>query len=516
MQNKPEDAFRCGPFALDRILAFETSDYKQDPRIKDSQSTIHGMSLTQVWDLSENLHMGMQMAARTREGQILMPALIHWKAGHYAALLKEENGHYLVQDPTFGDEFWVSRAALDDESSGFFLVRKGQLPQGWTAVKEAEGNTVWGKGNAGNSDPNAYKPCDLKAHSCSKPYGSAVYDVHLMLVNLTISDTPIFYTPPRGPAVEFGATYNYKEIAQPSVFTYSNLGPKWTFDWMSFVTDDPSNPNATATLYDRGGGLENYTGYNSSTQSYAPQMESRAILVRTSSSPIQYQRHLSDGSVEVFAQPDGAASFPRHVFMTDSIDAAGNAIHFSYDSSLRMIAVTDAIGQVTTLSYGLASDPLKITKVTDPFGRYATFDYTSTGRLMRITDIIGIQSQFSYGVSDFISTLTTPYGSTTFVYYESGTTRFLEATDPLGATEHIEYRQGAPGIGSAESVTPQGMSVANNNLSYRNSFYWDKTAWATYRGDYTKATIYHFIHLDGNTESGILESYKKPLENRVW
>jgi hypothetical protein len=123
----------------------------------------------------------------------------------------------------------------------------------------------------------------------------ATYDVHLMLVNLNITDIPVFYAPPRGPEVAFQVTYNQKEIAQPAIFTSSNLGPKWTFDWLSYVTDDPSNPSATAMLYMRGGGQENYTGFNSSTQSYAPQLVSRAILIRTSSSPIQYERHLTDG-----------------------------------------------------------------------------------------------------------------------------------------------------------------------------------------------------------------------------
>src|SRR5262249_7258587 len=155
-------------------------------------------------------------------------------------------------------------------------------------------------------------------------------------------------------------------------------------------------------------------------------------------------------------------------------DPAANAIHFTYDSSLRLVAVTDAIGQVTTLSYDLSTDPLKITKVTDPFGRYATLDYTATGRLMRITDVIGIQSQFTYGVADFITTMTTPYGMTTFSYTEQdATTRWLEVTDPLGGAERVEYKQAAPGISNGESVLPAGMNVYNNYLQYRNSFYWD-------------------------------------------
>jgi uncharacterized protein RhaS with RHS repeats len=56
----------------------------------------------------------------------------------------------------------------------------------------------------------------------------------------------------------------------------------------------------------------------------------------------------------------------------------GNAITLTYDSTMRIVAITDAIGQVTTLEYGNTADSFKITKVTDPFGRSATFDYNSS------------------------------------------------------------------------------------------------------------------------------------------
>jgi len=516
MQNKAEEAYRCGAFALERILMFENPGYQLERRIPQSRSTAQGMSLTDVWNLSETIGMQMQMAARTNEVDLPLPALIHWKIGHYSAVLKKANGRYLVQEPTLREEFWVSAGAINSEASGYFLIPSGVLQPGWRTVGESEGNRVWGKGDAGNSDGGATKPNDNKKCECPPRHGMAGYNVHLMLVSLNITDIPVGYTPPRGPAVEFEVTYNQKEATQPSIFTYSNLGPRWTFDWLSYVKDDASNPNATAYLYVRGGGEEKYTGFNSSTQSYTPQLQSRAVLVRTSGSPIRYERRMLDGSVEVFAQADGASTFPRRVFMTEWRDPAGNAVTYTYDASLRLIAVTDAIGQVTTLSYDLPSDPLKVTRVTDPFGRFATLEYSAAGRLTRITDVVGMQSAFTYGLGDFINALTTPYGTTTFVYTEpGGVTRWLEATDPLGGTEHVEYRHGAPGIGVTESVVPQGMTTTNNWLQYRNTFYWDKRAWSSYAGDYTKAVIYHFLHLDVNTTSGIIESTKRPLENRV-
>jgi RHS repeat-associated protein len=525
MNNRPQDAFRCGPMALDRILAFQQgAAYKGDERLLRSESTRRGMSLPEVMALGNKLGMNLQMAIRSRSAEVLLPAVVHWKAGHYAALLKEENGRYLVQDPTFGDELWVSRQALEEESSGYFLVRAGDLPQGWKPVGQTEGGLVWGKGNTSSDNPEAQTCRDEKAKGCTTcGRGMAVYDIHLMLVNLNITDIPLGYAPPRGPSVDFRLTYNHRDAFQPAIFSYSNVGPKWTFDWLAYITDNPSNLTASVTHYVQGGGQETYSGYNAGTQSYAPHYRSRAVVVRTSSSPIRYEMRMPDGSIRVFAQPDGAATFPRKVFMTEWIDAVGNSLTFTYDSSLRLAAVTDAIGQVTTLSYELSGDPLKITRVTDPFGRYAVLQYNADGRLQSITDQIGLQSSFEYTSSDFIRTMTTPYGKTTFQYGEEGSgvsrTRWIEATDPLGGGERVEFRQGAPGISSTEpsAVVPVGMSTMNACLNCRNTFYWDKRALSLYRGDYTKAQITHWLHeIDWNVTSGVIESTKQPLENRVW
>src|SRR5262249_7192440 len=72
-------------------------------------------------------------------------------------------------------------------------------------------------------------------------------------------------------------------------------------------------------------------------------------------------------------------------------------------------------------------------------------------------------------------------------------------------------------IASTEPVVPAGVPVVNDFLNFRNSFYWDKEAWARHPGDYTKAHLFHWLHdFIPRFTSGILESEKKPLENRVW
>src|SRR5262249_51885855 len=156
-----------------------------------------------------------------------------------------------------------------------------------------------------------------------------------------------------------------------------------------------------------------FTSFNPGTQSYAYQQYDQALLKMTSSA--SYEMTWRDGTKLVFNQSDGSTNAGRKIFLTQYIDRYGNAVTINYDSNLRITTIVDAIGQATTLTYGLPGDIYRITKVTDPFGRFATFDYDYTNRLTKITDVIGLTSQFTYeGTGDFINSLITPYGTNSF------------------------------------------------------------------------------------------------------
>lgn len=192
--------------------------------------------------------------------------------------------------------------------------------------------------------------------------------------------------------------------------------------------------------------------------------------------------------------------------------------------------------------------------------RSAYFGYDpATGHLTSITDVLGITSSFTYTPgTDFINTLTTPYGNTHFAFTDSTTTdktdtsRSVTITDPLKRVSRVEFRQGAlpclnyfdPNyIVCVEPSAPPStslFSIYNYNLQYRNTFIWDPEQYATSYNNiateaclpacaatrYTGAKIIHWLHTDNNppnpsdtnplTASRIPESIKEPLESRVW
>ena len=382
--------------------------------------------------------------------------------------------------------------------------------------------------NASGSLSSEYdKSCDRKdgGDQCKDCGSKAMvrYSAHSMLASLNIEDTPIGYSPPRGPAINFTVTYNQRDAQQPHTFNYSNLGPKWTFNWLSYVTDDPNNTSANATVYVAGGGAEKYSGFDSGSQSYQPDPQSHAVLVRTA--PAAYEKRFPDGSKQVFILSDGSFSFPRKIFMTQWVDPAGNAVTIGYDGSFRVTTLTDALGRVTTIAYELPGDPLKITKVTEPFstGRYASFAYNGNGQLSSITDEIGIQSIFTYATdgTNFITSLQTPYGTSTFASGQSGSNKWIEMTDPLGGKERVEYRDNAPGISATDPSATVPAGFTNSALDVANTFYWDKKAIEMYPPvngvyDYTKARIVHWTYNATGSVTGIAASEKAPLENRIW
>ena len=552
MKHLPEKAFRCGPMAVGMLYALRNPGKTRPKLIEDSKSTAKGTSLVQLRDLAKALGMDLQIAKRAPGAAVIVPAIANWKAGHYSAITKQVGNRYLVHDPIFGKDILPTQAALDAEGSSYFLVPTGNLPTGWSTVADREGAAVWGRGQTGTTDPDACKPCDDQTgggcQNCSE--GMARYSIHLALVSLHIQDTPLFYKPGRGPNIDFSLMYNQRDPNQDSNRAYSNFGDKWAFNWLSYIVDDPTNPGGDVKLYVRGGGAETHSGFNPATRNYDPEIFSQSMLsIAGTGNPIDISRPVyiktnSDGSKEIYDVSDGLTMQGRKVFLHQIVDSRQNTLTLTYDSQFRIAAITDALGQVTAVSYSGSDN--KITEVRDPFGRSASFRYNTDNQLVAIRDMIGITSEFGYGTetsAGLIVSSTTPYGTTTFncgdVFDSGNRTRWVEATDPLNGKERVEYVDYmSPGSGiipdvlangwTDPNIIPQGMNCSLNYLYYRNTFYWDKKAMDEIMAQgldlsspaaYHKAHIYHWLHDSrslNSVASAIEESEKAPLENRVW
>jgi RHS repeat-associated protein len=364
--------------------------------------------------------------------------------------------------------------------------------------------------------------CSGTCTSCSTSPKMATYSFDRLRGSLRVTDTPLLYSPPVGPGISFTVTYNQGDVGQQALPFLSNVGSQFTYNFLSYISNLPNTGNVTRFV--PGGGLEYYPTFNvtpgdldlAATQDAVsdPERSTRAVLYWDAANQ-RYTRMLPDGSSQVYSQPSTDLNGVPIFLVTSETDPRGNTISYGYDSQGRLTTITDAIGQVTTLSYG-NGDQYKITKVTDPFGRSARFQYDSQGRLTSSTDALGIVSNYGYDSTNFLNSLRTPYGITTFTTDSDVQHHGINATNPLGQTERVELRYNSvPAISDTDTVpTATGIQAASSGLSSGNTYYWTRRQYST-TPDYTKATVIHWMSGPRGL-TNIVDSLKKPLEGRVW
>jgi RHS repeat-associated protein len=516
----PGHAFRCGIYALNHLFRLK-KPIEDNSILREANSPMNGFSLSQIQEIASKAGLDYQMAFRKRGSVMIPDAIVHWRLNHFTNFVAIENGFYKCFDATYthyqGNHIWMTANAFESESSGYFLIPNGTLPKGWRVVSQEEGSKIYGKCSTPASVTGITKN-DITTCNGSNGTGMATASVHLASVSLYIVDVPLSYSPPIGNEIEIEVSYHQRDSYQPANFSYSNFGPKWTLNWISYVEDNPNIMGSNASVYLIGGGIRTFTDFNTNDQSYAPEVQTRDILKKISDDC--YELNHPDGSKDIYARPDGTSGAGRKIFLTQTIDVTGNIVTINYDDSLRIMALQDALGQVTTFYYDLGDD--RITKIADPFGRSCLFTYNANGYLLSITDVIGLVSQFEYGTGDFIDKMATPYGTTLFSKTEVGTLRVLDITYPLGEKERVEFKEDPLPVPDIEPVVPSGMTISNYDMNSETTYYWNKKAMREASGDYLKATMYRWLR--GNTAIGneddytsnFIHSVKKPFENRIW
>ncbi|GHU10333.1 hypothetical protein AGMMS50225_13530 [Betaproteobacteria bacterium] len=425
MTNPDGLSFMCGPLALEQLRATPRDLFKL-AQSGNFPTQNRGYTLTELATLAQHQDQPLVAIHRPVGSAVPVPAIVHWKSGHYSALLEARQAQggkrYRVRDAALGREYWIHQAALDEEASGYFLSER--TAPGWRAVSAEEGTNILGAGTTETNDNT-----QTQDQSCAINWGMMGVQVNPMLVGLSIKDTPLSYRPPRGPAVPLGIRYSQLEAYQPAIFTYSNLGPNWTFEGITYIVDHPGSPGAEVQRYLPGGGTRKLSAYIDASGEFAHDELDQSKLVLVSTEPITYERHLADGGKEIYREAQTSGTI-RKVFISAAIDAAGNTLTYQYErlpvavfradaqtqsgtvitmhphnsdgdlymeqiEGLRLVSMTDASGAITRLEYH-PEMRLVITAIVDPFGRRAQILYDKVRRLERIIDAVGLTSQVVY------------------------------------------------------------------------------------------------------------------------
>lgn len=178
MRNPTAGAFLCGPLALFQMLAPDGAEMAS--RRLELPVKTEGYSLAELQSLAQGQGRDVAALYRNPGGSIPAPSVIHWKTGHYAAIVEADAERYRIRDAALGKEYWVRRAALEEEESGYYLVAgdvagegEGEVASGgWRVVSAEEGGQVIGAGNTASADDTRTPSCESGCECVSGDAGS--------------------------------------------------------------------------------------------------------------------------------------------------------------------------------------------------------------------------------------------------------------------------------------------------------------------------------------------------------
>jgi RHS repeat-associated protein len=230
-------------------------------------------------------------------------------------------------------------------------------------------------------------------------------------LNIFITDTPLWYKSPVGPAVEVSFSYNSKAVFN----RFEPAGRNWQLNYESYLSADPVSGDITIYMPD--GRRDVYT-YDTNSAKFTPPYRVFNELTIVAS---DYRLAFPDGTVYLYKIPSGQQiwAFLTEIrdphYPTDSRNKLTPAWQALPDTPWggKLTSITDALGRSTTFFYNTDN---RISTIMDPFGRSATLGYDGNGNLIRITDMGGLSATFTYDGCGTIQTMTTGNNKVTFTH----------------------------------------------------------------------------------------------------
>jgi len=129
-------------------------------------------------------------------------------------------------------------------------------------------------------------------------------------------------------------------------------------------------------------------------------------------------------------------------------DLAGNRTTFEVDALGFPLSITDPTGKVYDFQLSGTSSATRITRITDPAGRYLEFTYDASRRLASYRDQGGGVTQFAYDGASRVNQVTDPRLAVKTIEYDAAG-RAVREVLPENAEERYEYSA----VGSTVSET---------------------------------------------------------------
>ncbi len=492
MLSSPGICFKCGTFALNNVARILNAPSIDPGKFLLIPSPSTGFTMTMLANTATQSGLDLVPAQWGTNETFVIPSVIHWTQNHYAALLEETNGLYRVLDPTFGKERWLKASALMEEASGYFLVPRGRLPNGWRMLSTNETDQIYGRGfpdgitdptdsgcggnNAGGNSsgsPDAsnntpdYVPQDASGGGQS---GSACQ---------TCGGNGGGYLLNGGAAGSTGggAAGGSGAGCKPPCSGGNSGGPGGnggnSADDAGYATDaravgspiwEVSDPFISVWLYDRPlGGYRAGVGYPVSPKLAYKQRESRTFSpnffgfgTMWDSTWTSFLIFEGDGdtrpelTIPGGGQRDYYETYPHEYFSgtTLTLEADGSGVTTGYSVGYASGA-RDDYGFIPTAQIDMKKVALLTAKV-DPFGHTNRFIYVETNSIVKLLCVIdadGRTNSLFYTntlLPNYITSIQDPFSHTAYFIYNSdtnsvGSGKLTNIIDVVGLSSSFKY-----------------------------------------------------------------------------
>lgn len=541
----------CGASALASVWAALDPNKPELPLLKDHEKLgglglvpgPQGYSLRQLGALADAAGFPMRAIRRAtakagaRVGSDWpVPSLLHWKRGHYSALIRRAGSQYLLRDFSLGGDRYITAAALREEASGFLLVEDKPLAQGWEELPKAEADKVFGtQFSVYYTNPENPK-CDKKGKSCC---GMPVFDFGYYKGALLITDSPVGYTPARGPDMHFTLSYNHVDPNDVSGIGTGTAGPNWSwsaFGGMGQAYVEIDQNGTDMSVHEAGGVIERYEGVIGAPWTFAynylcPQpdpLPEGTVAAQYGGTYTYYtgdleaapftptSNYYSKAILQRFNSPQYALVKPTawaaeetvnwssHLFPQFEEGDACNVNNAIWKPPLTLVkrnrvpyyerVQQDGTREVFDLKAGTR---YLLTKIIYPDGGEVHFNFGGDLILDSVSDYTGATTLFAYekpGFPKLITKVTDPFGRTAVMEYDASG-RLIAITDALGMRSSFDYKGGSTFI--QKMTTPYGETTfsysrpalgvrvleATDPLGGRQRLQWGSNSGATFYWD---------------------------------
>jgi RHS repeat-associated protein len=475
----PSASYKCGTFALNQVALALRGRSFNSAAILQAPSPSMGFSMTKLVELAAANKLGLIAVRRPKGEAVVVPCVVHWKQGHYAAILRHTEERYeLVDAAQQGKAHWVSARTLEAETSGYFLIPAAMNP-GWPVLTQEETDLVLGKGGPNNiidgddgecsggpggggggaGGGGAHPPLgggvgsaqvaasagqlacptggcgatgdpasqdgeeDNGDDSCSCE-GMAVWGVSEPYISLWLHDAPLpSYQPGKGAPAPF--KLSYKQRSERAVSSqYFNVGGSWNCGWLSYVTYDPRY--GTPAGYSMAGGADRNLG-----------VPETVVTNPDGSKSTQYRSDFyTKTRFQTISTPYSVLTNINRTFPNGGVERYNYFSDGATEGRAYLSEKADSAGHTTRFSYTSASGIVKLVYVIDPDGHTNSLSYTNAdfpAQITGVTDPFNRTCTLQYDSSGSLTNIIDAAGlSSGFRYDEHGWITNL--TTPYGTT----------------------------------------------------------------------------------